>query len=245
MWGEVAILTSDLTTPLSPNKLLKSLDQESLIHLRRWWRWRHQPYHFLIEACWTKDEVAANPGSTETKEVVRRIPEKDFIRIAVDRWGRYDRLATPKSRRMLMSWICTCLELRLCLYWPVTIHVYAQRQQGAEAFLGRHKWLYEHLPHGFPKPKLKQWRGLKGDPNKLLFEETGALIEAFPGEPNAVRGEGCTVARLEEFAFWTWPDQSFKAILPTTLGGGKLVIVSTALAGTPYKEIVFDETGRI
>lgn len=228
--------------PISVEDLRKAYGKEQILQLDNCRRWLADPYAFLTEGCYTKDEVAAG---TIGKDVVRLIPKKEYLAYVVRKWGEEDRLALPKSRRMLMTWVLTALELRLCLYFPVTIHIYAQKQTAADGFVARHKFIYEHLPASLPKPQMKEWKGVEGDPSKLLFVQTGAEIEAFPGNPDAVRGEGCSVARLEEFAFWQWPEHSWKAILPTVMGGGKLVVVSTPLANTLFKSLVFDEMGRV
>lgn len=221
---------------------LNTFPREGLIQLRRLLTWKKYPYRFLTEACYTKDEVAVNRPDLE---VTRLIPTKDYIKELVDAWQFETLLCVVKSRRMVVSWVVCALELWLCTFTlGAAVYVISLDQTSSDKFLARHLFMYERLPAWMPRPQLKVWRGKEGDPTKIEFLETGSRIEALSQEPDKIRGEGATLVRCEEMAFWPWPDRSWKAILPTIQGGGRIVIVSSAQDGSFFKGLVYDNLSK-
>ena len=202
-------------------------------------RWQKFPYDYVTSACYTRDEIKAG-GKAE--EVVRLIPPLPHIHVFCRLWQTEKLFVTVKSRRLLLSWLCSALELWLCSF-TVEAHmaVIALDQQGSEEFLGRIVWLYNHLPPKCPRPELRMWMGLNGNPKKLLFLETGSTVEALPSSPDKIRGSGLSLVRLEEVAFWVRAEESWAAILPTVQGGGRICCVSTPLAGSFFEKLVTDQ----
>jgi hypothetical protein len=205
-------------------------------------RWVRNPYSFLTECCYTKDEVAVNRPDLA---VVRLIPKMPYIRTICEKWEQEPRLVLPKSRRMLVSWICTALEEWLCNFTEnVVVYVIALEQTGADAFLARHQFIHEHLPPECPRSRINIRRGKAGDPTIIEYLDTRSQIEALSSKPDDIRGEGATLIRCEEMAFWQWAEASWKALLPTIQGGGRIVVVSSAEAGSHMRKVVYDELGQ-
>lgn len=200
--------------------------------------WMKFPYYFLIDCCYTKDEVKAGGDS---QDVVRLIPPLPHVETFCYLWQTSRLLTIVKSRRMICSWIACALELWLAIFTlEAHVAVIAQDQTGSEKFLARHVWLYNHLPELCPRPDMKIWSGVSGDPRRILFPETGSTIEAFPGSPDKIRGEGKTLIRCEEIAFWDKAEESWTAIMPVVQGGGRVVVISTPLANSWYSRLVQD-----
>lgn len=201
-------------------------------------RWSTIPYTFLTECVYTKDEVKAGADSSE---VVRLLPKKRHIEIFVQLWQTRHLLATAKSRRMQFSWTACGLESWLCNF-TVEAHVavIAQGQTESEKFLSRHEWIQTHLPPKCPRSDIRIWRGKEGNPNKILFTDTGSTIEAMSSDPESIRGEGKTLIRCEELQSWQWPEQAWAAIIPVVQGGGRIVVIGTPKANTFYQRLVMD-----
>lgn len=196
---------------------------------------------FLFELCFTEDEV-------DTAKPVKLIPDLRHLRILIEAWETERLLAVVKSRRMLVSWACTALELHMAMTTPHShIYIGSSDQKKSDIFVNRAKFIYEHLPKEMPKPQIDARMGQFGYPTRISFKETESFIEGIPGDPQKLRQEGATLIRLEEIAFWKpgWADLAYQAILPTIMGGGKLVMVSSARDGTFFKRLVFDETGSV
>lgn len=199
-------------------------------------RWKKYPFEYLTETNYTKDEVRAGEP-----EVIRLIPKLPHVELFCKLWQSERLLTVVKSRRMLFSWMCSGLELWLTSFTQEAhVAVIAQDQSGSEKFLGRVLWLYNHLPPKCPRPEIRLWMGLEGNPKKIMMVETGSTIEAFPGIPDKIRGEGKSLVRCEEIAFWPKAAESWAAILPTIQGGGRVVCISTPLAGSWYQNLVQD-----
>lgn len=53
--------------------------------------------------------------------------------------------------------------------------------------------------------------------------------------------EVATLIHCEEFAHSQWQEEAWTAMRPVVQGGGKIVVVSTPLAGSFFRDLVFDE----
>ena len=211
---------------------------------RKWSQYWLDPCKFMFGLCYTEDEVAA--GSNEVA-VVRLIPDLPHLRAMTKLWQEERLFVVVKSRRMIVSWSLTALELYLAMTTPHSrIYVISTDQMKSDKLVERHQFIYKRLPEDMPKPHISTRAGVKGGISRIDFEETDSSIEALPGDPDKMRQEGATLIRMEEIAFWkpaARADLTYKAIMPTIMGGGRLVVVSSAQDGTFFKRLVFDELG--
>lgn len=200
-------------------------------------KWARRPDLFVFEACRTYDEV--DPG-VESKP----IPRKGGLLQLVQDWVEFPKIAVPKSRRMVVTWTILALDLWVALHVRNSqVYVASKNQTDSDKLLKRVLFMYDHLPP-IPKPYVKILRGKGGDPTKIDFPEINSKIEALSEDPDKMRQEGATLLHIEEFPFWQWPEESYKAMLPTVLGGGRMVIVSSAQDASLFKKIVFDELDK-
>lgn len=205
-------------------------------------RWIKDRYAYVTEACWTYDEIEA----AAHRNPVRRFPDKPHIYAMVRAWEKKRRLALVKSRRMMATWTMLALDLHLAMTAQYAkIFVISDDQMKSDQLLARMKFIYDHLPREFLKPGIKTHSGQHGDPTRLDFTETGSVVLALPEDPDKIRQEGASLLHVEEFQVWQWPETSYRAMLPTIQGGGKIVIVGTAQANSLYQKIVFDDMGTM
>lgn len=223
------------------------IDSKSI--LGRWNHYARNRFAFLTECCKTIDEVAAGGTldqfamATEKPETVKLIPALPHIKRFVDSWEQERLIAYLKSRRMVATWTMLALDFHLALFAEHSaIYVISMDQSKSNELLKRVVFMYENLPADFPKPKIKIHKGHQdGNPRRIDFPEVNSFIEGVSQEPDAIRGKGATLLHVEELAFWQWPELSWKAMLPTIQGGGKMAIVSTSLANSYFNRLVSDE----
>lgn len=199
------------------------------------------PYVFIRDWAKTYDEVEA--GKEEGK-LIRPFPRKPHIGAYIDAWQEHSIVLVPKSRRMLATWTYCELDYWLAAFRRgVRVFIASTMRTKSDALLARCKFSHEQLPERpyFPKPRMEWKNGQKGDPTRLIFPETGSVIQSVSEDPDELRQEGATLIHCEEFAFWQWQERAWTAMRPVVQGGGKIVVVSTPKAGTFFRDLVFDE----
>lgn len=192
---------------------------------------------FITDLCWTYDEV-------DPDNPVKLIPPLEYLRQMLLAWEQVSLLAITKSRRMIVTWTLLALDLHTALTVPYSsVFVASDDQVKSDKLLNRVEFMFNHLSNKFYKPKPIIHHGQGGDPTKIEFPALGSKIEALSQNPDKLRQEGATLLHFEEVTAWQWPEEAWKAARPTVQGGGKVVMVSSARAGTFFKKVVFDELG--
>ena len=112
-----------------------------------------------------------------------------------------------------------------------------QKLSGSAWFLReRVKFLYDQamargIQQAWPEFPTFEW----------TYEEArgsnGSRINAVPSGPDQIPGAGATLIHAEEVAFWPAAKASIARMRPTVQGGGHLVLVTTAQAGTFAEEL--------
>ena len=208
-------------------------------------RWVEDRWAYLTECCWTEDEVGEDTGEIgKGSGRVRLIPNKPHLYHLTRQWESERLLAVVKSRRMIVTWTLICLDLHMAMFSPYShIYIVSSDQANSDKLVGRCKFVYDKLPTTCLKPSIVPTMGKMKNPTRLDFPETHSFIQGLPSSPDKMRQEGATLLHVEELAFWEHPDLSFKAMLPTIQGGGRMVIASSAQAGTEFGRIVMDDLG--
>lgn len=190
-------------------------------------QFREEPWFFVRDCCWTKDE--ADGGR------VKRMPDKEYLRYVARVWRDERLLAVPKSRRMLMTWLFLCLHLWAALFRPNgAVFIQSKKQEDSEFLLGEDRLLfvYRRLPTEFPWPGLvKAMAGRSGKGYSYVRFDNGSFIAAVGQGPDQLRQYTASHVYLTELAFWEWAEETFASLLPTIQGGGKVTIDSSAGPG--------------
>lgn len=160
-------------------------------------------YRFIIDCVETEEE--------STGEALP-LPAKEYIKWFCEEWHRClaegQPMATVKSRRLIVTWLCTALELHAsgirAARTLVGGRVY-EGNNGSRAFVRRHAFIYRRLRARFPDWKLPQatevGNYLSGEVGKLILSN-GATIEAVNSQGESFRGGGAAIVRLEELSQW-------------------------------------------
>ncbi len=129
-----------------------------------------------------------------------------------------------KARRLGVSWVVLAYALWIMLYTDnAYIPVFSTGEKAAMRHIGRIKFMYQNLPQW-----MRDLHPLKSDSKLSIEFANGSVIEAFADTENAARGEGATLAIVDEQDWQVWAWQNWPAIEPIIEGGGQMVLVSTA-----------------
>ncbi len=185
-------------------------------------KWKHHPWAFIRDACWTIDE--ADEGT------VKRFPDLPYLRHICEVWGRYKMLAIPKSRRMMLTWIMLALHLHLALFTPRSaIFVQSKKEGDSDYLIGdsRMFFMYSNLPewlraYGLPTARYKECN--------IKFSN-GSQITAIAQGPGQLRQYTATAVMCDEIAFWDRAGDTWRALRPVVQGGGRVTLLSSASPG--------------
>src|SRR6266571_2819592 len=212
------------------------LPPDQLRKLEMMTRALRNPSEFVFGHIYTYDEV--DPALPE-----KPFPRLEYLQRLIDAWIVEPRLCVVKSRRMIVTWLFLALDLWLAMTQPhAAVYVVSTEQAKSDKLLKRVEFIYNHLdPARIIKPAMVIHRGKEGDPTRIDFPELQSVIKALSSEPDALRQEGASLLHVEELAFVDNAEVAWKAMIPTVLGGGRMVVISSAQDGTLFKRLVFDD----
>lgn len=201
--------------------------------LQRFHSYRQDPWLFLTECVRTLDPV-------DKDNPVKAFPQWTYLKFFAKLWHRGQFIAIPKSRRMTMSWTNCALIL-----WDILFHqgrnwaIVSKKEEDAAEILRRIDFIYENIPsEKIPRDLLPE-RELKVKPPVLEFPEIRSRVQGYPMGADQLRQFTFSGIFGDECAFWPEAQKFYSAAKPTTDGGGKMVLVSSAAPGF-FKKLVFD-----
>lgn len=138
-----------------------------------------------------------------------------------------------KARQLGLTWLACGLALYTLLYLPGGRVLAASISESEAAKLVNRCWdmflsLPEHLKNGVKV--LKPSHGARPT-EKIEVEHEDGRISTLIGLPSTARagqGETAALVILDEFSRQEYARETWKAVLPTMAGGGRIVTISTA-----------------
>lgn len=196
---------------------------------------RKDPIEFL-KAVRTQDQVDKN-------QPIKNFPlDLDYLQLYARVWQKEPLLAIPKSRRMKLSWATIALYL-----WDTMFNIgrhnafVSKKDEDSADLVKRAKFIYDNLdPEILPReilPKLKYTDGL------MDFVELDSRLQGFPSGSDQMRQFTFSGMFFDEAAFWRDAQEAYSAAFPTTEGGGRLTMVSSAAPGF-FQRVVFDQIDK-
>lgn len=186
---------------------------------------------------WTLD-------STDLRGPIKKFPADPWLRELTEVWLRADPplFACPKTRRMMISWLMVWNHQWISMFHPGA-HVYIQSETETKSneLIERAGFIYDHIPKGeiaLPKPK----PGKNGASTMwcyMGFPKLHAFMQGIPQGANQLRQYTATAVMMDEAAFWEHGRESFGATKPTSEGGGRITVVSSA-QNSWFKDLCFD-----
>ena len=153
-------------------------------------------------------------------------------REVLDQWLNHEKSVVLKARQLGITWLAAGLGLWQVLYRPGTrVLVISINEEEAAKVVNR-LWdmlwsLPEHLRNGVTV--LKPQKGSRPNLHIELRHKNGLVsyVTGLPSTKKAGHGETAALVILDEFARHDYAQDSWKALVPTTSAGGKLVAIST------------------
>lgn len=183
----------------------------------------------------------------------RPIPDLEYLReLAQVWWDCYEAgrpLHIEKSRRMIVSWFCSALELHLAGLGRGRFLIGARKYDGANGsrnFVWRVHYLYRRLKLNRPwweLPNVQMSGSLVRQEIDSLVLPNGSRFDAVNSEGESFRGAGATVARVEELSQFAEVASLWGQAMTVVQGapgerGGFAYSISNASANQEFRDLV-------
>lgn len=151
----------------------------------------------------------------------------------LDSWISSDRNLILKARQIGITWLAAGLGLWTALYKPGSrVLVVSINEDEAIKVVNRLWDMLESLPEHLRNETivLKPARGSRPSQHIDLLHKDGRVssIIGLPSTKKAGHGETAALVILDEYARHEYARETWKAVVPTMAGGGKVIVVSTA-----------------
>jgi len=138
------------------------------------------------------------------------IPRKEYLEEVIAVWHDCLRTGTPlhieKSRRLILSWLCTVLEIHALGASPgrgLISAIAYETPFGSKQFVWRSFAVYDRLVQRRPDwklPKAIHMGSIDGKQLDSVILPNGSIIEAVNSEGESFRGGGAGIVRVEELS---------------------------------------------
>ncbi|KKK85825.1 hypothetical protein LCGC14_2769370, partial [marine sediment metagenome] len=160
----------------------------------------------------------------------------DHLTEFVGALGKERLIAVLKSRQLGFSWTLAAYALWTAQFKEgANVLAFSQGQLEATVFLGKSKFIHEHLPEHLKIPLTRD------NDTTMEFSSMKSKIVALPSTEKAGRGEMATLVIWDEAEFHENLPLNYAAAKPAIDAGGQAIFCSTPLKKTPaslFKEIV-------
>lgn len=187
--------------------------------------------YWLTHYAWTLD-----PHDQDNP--IKKFPNKEYIKKFIKIWDEEGLLLVPKSRQMMVTWLCCALSLHEAQFTEGS-HIFFQskKEDDANTLIDRAKFIFDHQPD-FLKVQVNKTYC------KLVFPESNAKIIGIPQGGDQIRMHTASRFFLDEMAFQPAAEEAMTAAKPCLDGGGKFVGVSSANPGY-FSDLVAGEAEEL
>lgn len=154
---------------------------------------------------------------------IKRMPDKDYLRLLAYTWVHRDLLVVPKSRQLMISWLFVSVGLHnLIARGSQRMGLISKKEEDADALIERAKSIYDNLPHGrLYVPEIRRIR------NEMDCTTTGSSMHAMNQTAKGLRSYTWSWLFADELSFQQEADQMITAAMAAIRGGGRMTAVST------------------
>lgn len=201
---------------------------------------RRDPWIFITEYCLT-DKYQENKGMVEVVPI--KMPNYPYLKRIIRHICRNKKIAIPKSRRLLVTWVVLCY----CLWYALnhnnaSIYIQKIKEDDAgfadpnESLCAKIMKVYERLPKAL---KQSVDPGITKKPPVISFKDTFSTIVGVAEGPDQVRGKGASIIVIDEMSMLdpTKNRAMLKTILPIVDAGAKLICISTPRGQEVFYEV--------
>lgn len=203
--------------------------KELVAHLIKIELAKRDPWVFITEYCQT-DFLKENADGSYSEHYCT-IPPYPYLKKLIKVLDTERKVAVPKSRRMLITWIVLCYCLWYCLtHKNAAIYLQKIKRDDAgfsdpnESLCSRIMKVYNRLPNEL---KQSQDLGITKDPPVINFKDTASIIAGVAEGPHQIRGKTPSIIVIDEMAFLDENMETMSTILPAVTTGAKVFCVST------------------
>ena len=175
--------------------------------------------------------------------VIERIPRYPYIEKMLDCLLSYNKLALPKSRQILATWVV----LAYCLWYArfkKCANIYLQKEKESEAGFGdpidslgsRTEFLHKNLPDELKDAEFVT----RISPPLLSFPESGSAVMGLAAGPNQSRGKAPSIIVVDEAAFQRFLRDTLATMIPLAETGAQIVLISTVNGKETFYDTVSD-----
>lgn len=202
--------------------------------LARYESYRNDPWLFLTECVFTKDQV-------DQKNPIKKFPSHwPYLKFYVRTWQQALRIAVPKSRRMTMSWTNIALYLWATMFYPVQDFAFvSKKEDDAGELVRRAEFIYDHIPEDKIPRVLLPRKETRQKPAALSFPDIESKIQGFPMGADQLRQFTFSGILGDECAFWEEARKFYSASAPTIEGGGRMTLISSRSPGF-FQRLCYD-----
>jgi len=194
-----------------------------------WELCKRDPWHWIYNWVWTLD--------THDKKCPKKwFPDKEYIKRFVEVYQKEDLLLVPKSRQMMLTWICVSLFLHEAIFNNGRyLFMISKKEKDADDLVQKRiKYIYDQLPK-FMQPKVVFTFC------NANFPDNNCVIHGFPQGADQIRSQTASTVLVDEAAFQPEAESTYEAIKPSIDGGGKIIMISSANPGF-FERLVNDKT---
>ena len=226
---------------------LKQLEKSPALQEIEWRLCKEDPYYFLTTWSRTLDNHYA-----DGEDPMKTFPEKDYIKFFIDSWLKYKILLIPKSRQMMLSWLCVGVYL-----WDTQFHkarftcFQSKREEDADELVKRLKQIWDNEPQFLKRYYNDDWTFVELKPNpqnrghhvycKFELPDIQSRVLWLPQWWDIVRMLTLSWMLCDEAAFQPEMDAAYTALKPTLSSWGRVTLVSTAQEWTFFEEACYDK----
>jgi len=194
-------------------------------------KYKNDPWAFLTECVYTIDQV-------DRRNPIKLFPKREYAKMVCHAWMLNDLIATPKSRRMTMSWEIIGLYVWDTIFNQGRMQAFvSKKEDDANELVLRAKHIVDHIPedkiHPDLIPKYRSKFCL------LEFPDINSKIMGFPQGADQLRQFTFSGIFGDESAFWEQAEEFYAASFPTIDGGGRMTLVSSPAPGF-FKRLCYD-----
>jgi len=181
--------------------------------------------------------------------------DKIYLRWALDHIHSQepgDTACISKSRQIMLSWLVAAYATHQARFYAQTrVLIQSKKSDDAAALVYKKSWVHgrcSFIERAMPRfMRSDNLTPTKGE----LWYENGSVIAGIPQGSDQFRSYSASLVIIDEACFQDKFEDSYKAALPMCKAlpddpnsGGRIVIVTTAAAGTYYASLVEKDSSR-
>jgi hypothetical protein len=187
----------------------------------------------------------------DSENPIKSFPDKEYLKIIVDKWLTEPLLLLPKSRQMMFSWLIIALYL-----WDSQFHVgrltffQSKKEEDADDLIKRAKFIWDNEPMFLKRYRIgDSYQELLCNPQnkgnhtycRMIFPDIYSEIRGIPQGGDVIRMHTASGIFSDEMAFQPEASEAYAAAKPTISSKGRFTGVSTAEDNSFFEDLIFDK----